>query len=163
MQRLILLRHGKTEQHAPSGQDFDRVLTGRGRRDSALVAQALAREGFSPDLALVSPAARARETWQAAAPAFPKAGVVMAQPLYNAAPETILDEARRHGADVDTVLVVAHNPGLQQLALTLAQECKDAPDRAQIYASFPTAAAAVFDLTAGRLILLTPKALGGGA
>lgn len=163
MQRLILLRHGKAEQGAPSGRDFDRVLTGRGRRDSVLVAQALAREGWSPDLALVSPAARALETWQAAAPAFPKAKLVLAQALYNAQPEAILDEAQTQGAAAHTVMVVAHNPGLHQLALTLVQGCKDAPGRAQLFAAFPTGAAAAFDLEAGRLVLLTPKALGGGA
>ena len=163
MQRLILLRHGKAEQGAPSGRDFDRVLTGRGRRDSLLVAQALAREGFSPDLALVSPAARALQTWQAAEPVFPKAKVVMDKCLYEAEPEAILKAAQTQGAGVSTVMVVAHNPGLHQLALTLAQGCKDAPERAQLYASLPTGAAAVFDLDAGRLLLLTPKALGGGA
>ena len=163
MQRLILLRHGKTEQHAPSGRDFDRVLTGRGRRDSVLVAQALAREGFSPDLALVSPAARALQTWQAAAPVFPNAKVVLAETLYNAEPETILEAARSLGAGVRTVVVVAHNPGLHQLALTLAQNCREAPERARLFAGFPTGAAAAYDLDAGRLVLLTPKALGGGA
>jgi len=163
MQRLILLRHGKTERDAPSGQDFDRVLTERGRRDSVLIARALARGGFSPDLAVVSPAARALETWQAAAPAFPKARILLDASLYNAAPETILEVASAQGSDADTVLVVAHNPGLHQLALTLAQRCADAPERAQIYAAFPTAAAAVFDLKAGKLVLFTPKALGGGA
>jgi phosphohistidine phosphatase len=163
MQRLILLRHGKTEQHAPSGQDFDRVLTARGRRDSLLVAQALTREGFSPDLALVSPAARALQTWQAVAPLFPKAKVVTDKPLYEAEPEAILAAARTQGADMRTVMVVAHNPGLHQLALTLVQSCPDAPERAQLFAGFPTGAAAAFDLDAGRLVLLTPKALGGGA
>ena len=90
MQRLILLRHGKAETGAPSGRDFDRVLTARGARDSLLAAQALAKGGFSPDLALVSPAARALQTWQAAAPVFPKAKVVMDADLYDAEPETIL-------------------------------------------------------------------------
>ena len=163
MQRLILLRHGKTEQHAPSGQDFDRVLTARGRCDSLLVAQALAHEGFSPDLALVSPAARALQTWQAAAPVFPKAKLVLTKALYNAEPEAILEQAQVQGADARTVMVVAHNPGLQELALSLAQGCQDAPDRAQLVVGFPTGAAAAFDLGAGRMTLLTPKALGGGA
>lgn len=163
MQRLILLRHGKAEASAPSGRDFDRVLTARGARDSLLAAQALAKDGFSPDLALVSPAARALQTWQAAAPVFPKAKVVMDKTLYDAEPEAILKAARTQGAGAQTVLVVAHNPGLHQLALTLAQNCPDAPDRAQLFAGFPTGAAAVFDLDAGRLALITPKALGGGA
>jgi phosphohistidine phosphatase len=163
MQRLILLRHGKAEAGAPSGKDFDRVLTGRGRRDSVLVAQALARAGFSPDLVLASPAARADQTWRAAAAVFPDAKVEWVQSLYNAEPETILAQAEQRGEADRTVMVVAHNPGLHQLALSLAARSQDGPDRAKLYIGFPTAAAAAFDLEAGRLVLLTPRALGGGA
>ena len=49
MDRLILLRHGKAEADAPTGQDFDRALTGRGRRDVALVARELAEGGLGPE------------------------------------------------------------------------------------------------------------------
>jgi phosphohistidine phosphatase len=163
MQRLILLRHGKAEASAPSGKDFDRALTGRGRRDSVLVAQALARAGFSPDLVLVSPAARADQTWRAAAVVFPDAQVQWQQALYDAEPQTILTQVEHRGEADRTVMVVAHNPGLHQLALSLAGRCQDGKDRAGLYAGFPTAAAAAFDLEAGRMMLFTPKALGGGA
>ena len=54
MKRLILFRHAKTERHAPSGQDFDRRLTQRGRDDARLMGRVLADAGFSPDLVLVS-------------------------------------------------------------------------------------------------------------
>ena len=163
MERLILLRHGKAEAGSASGKDFDRALTGRGRRDSVLVAEALARAGFSPDLVLVSPAARADQTWQAAAPLFPNAQVQRVQALYNAEPETILAQAEARGFGLRTVMVTAHNPGLHQLAMTLAHRCGDGPERARIYAGFPTGAAAAFDFETGGLVLLTPKALGGGA
>jgi phosphohistidine phosphatase len=163
MERLILLRHGKAETGSPTGVDFDRALTERGRRDSALTAKALAAAGFTPDLVLVSPAARAAETWEAAKAQFPKAEVVISRALYNAEPETILSEAEREGAGAATVMVVAHNPGLHQLAVTLAQRGKDGPDRARLLAGFPTAAAAAFDLSARTLLLVAPKALGGGA
>jgi phosphohistidine phosphatase len=163
MQRLILLRHGKAETGSPTGADFDRVLTERGRRDSALTAEALAAAGFVPDLVLVSPAARAAQTWEAARAQFPKAAVEVLRALYNAEPDAILAEAERAGADAGTVMVVAHNPGLHQLAVTLAQRGKDGPDRARLYAGFPTAAAAAFDLPARRLRMFTPKVLGGGA
>jgi phosphohistidine phosphatase len=163
MERLILLRHGKAEAGAPSGKDFDRALTERGRRDSALVAQALAREGFSPQVALVSPAARALQTWLAAARAFPGAKVVLCQALYNAEAETILAQAEAQGEGQGAVLVVAHNPGLHHLAMTLAQGGGQTSERTRLYAGFPTAAAAAFDLDAKRLVLLTPRALGGGS
>ena len=73
MDRLILLRHGKAEPESVSGQDFDRILTERGRRDVALVCLALADAGLQPELALVSPAARTLETWAVAATIFPGA------------------------------------------------------------------------------------------
>jgi phosphohistidine phosphatase len=138
-------------------------LTERGRRDGALVAQALAEAGFAPDLALVSQAARADQTWLAAAPAFPEAKALILRALYNAEPEAILALVEAKGAASGTVMVVAHNPGLHQLSLMLAQRCEESLDRTRLSAGFPTGAAAAFDLGAGRFFLLTPKQLGGGA
>ena len=162
MERLILLRHGKAESEAPSGEDFDRALTERGERDSAIVALALAQAGVAPDLVIVSPAARARQTWEAMAYIFPAAEVVYARTLYNAEPDTILAEAQTRGREEPTVMVVAHNPGLHQLALVLAHRMPESPDRKQLNAGFPTGAAAVLDLKAQRFSLFAPKALGGG-
>jgi phosphohistidine phosphatase len=162
MDRLILLRHGKAEADAPSGQDFDRTLTARGRSDAALVARRLAEAGHAPDLVLVSPAARAKETWEAVAPFFPNARVEWAPMLYHIDPQGILDLAQ--GQDARTVMVVGHNPGLGELAAYLARKVGPAD-----VAGFPTAAAAIiaFDPAdpkrARAFELHTPKALGGGA
>jgi phosphohistidine phosphatase len=162
MDRLILLRHGKAEADAPTGQDFDRALTGRGRRDAALVARELAEAGSAPDLVLVSPAVRAKETWEEAAPFFPGARVEWTPALYHIDPQGILDLALDQAPR--SVMVVGHNPGLGELAAYLAQEA----GAGQI-AGFPTGAAAVVDFaTEGRrparaFALLTPKGIGGGA
>jgi len=75
MRRLILFRHAKTEARSPSGDDASRRLTERGRDEAALMGRVLAEAGFLPDLALVSPAVRARETWEALAASLPKASV----------------------------------------------------------------------------------------
>jgi phosphohistidine phosphatase len=161
MDRLILLRHGKAEAEAPTGQDFDRALTGRGRRDAALVARELAEAGQAPDLALVSPAARAKETWEAAAPFFPEAQLEWAPTLYHIDPQGILDLAFDQAPKV--VMVVGHNPGLGELAAFLARQA----GRGEL-TGFPTGAAAIIDFAAeGRrpaqaFALYTPKALGGG-
>ena len=161
MDRLILLRHGKAEADAPTGQDFDRALTDRGRRDAALVAQALAEADLAPDLALVSPAARARETWEQAAPFFPCAKVEWAPALYNIDPQAILDLAA--GQAPRTVMVVGHNPGLGDLAAFLAREA----GAGELH-GFPTGAAAVIDFAdeggrpAQAFRLHAPKTLGGG-
>jgi phosphohistidine phosphatase len=160
MDRLILLRHGKAEADSSSGQDFDRALTGRGRRDAALVARKLADVGHRPDLVLVSPAARAVQTWEAAAPFFPAAEVEMAPALYHIDPQDILDLAKAQTAR--TVMVVGHNPGLGELAAWLARQ-----GGCGALQGFPTGAAAVavFGPAGGQRTfeLYTPKALGGGA
>ncbi len=105
MRRLILLRHGKTESVSVTGGDFDRALTERGRRDSALMGQVLAETGAVPDLALVSPARRAEETWAAAAPAFPQARADVVRTLYLAAPEQIAAAVDTVGEGVSVIVV----------------------------------------------------------
>ena len=86
MDRLILLRHGKAEARAASGEDFDRPLTPRGWRDARLIANAVAEAGFAPDRAVVSAAVRTRETWEAVAPTFPGAILETALALRALAP-----------------------------------------------------------------------------
>lgn len=159
MDRLILLRHGKAEAESPSGRDFDRGLTQRGRRDAALTAQALAEAGFHPDLVLVSTAARAAQTWGAAASVFPDARVEETPALYDIAPGEILALVRGEGAEVGTVMVVGHNPGLSDLAAWLAQEAATGDNSRRLLDGFPTAAAAVIGFSPPTFRLFTPKIL----
>ena len=163
MHRLILLRHGKAEADATSGQDFDRALTDRGRRDAALIARTLADRGYAPDLALVSPAARTWQTWQAASPFFPKARAEKVPALYHAEPDEILALAQNEDEAAGAVMVIGHNPGVGQLAAFLAKRAA-----APTILAFPTSAAAVVDFSGGQppmataFELFAPKALGGG-
>jgi phosphohistidine phosphatase len=145
MDRLILFRHGKAEPDSASGEDFDRKLAPRGQRESAAMGKTLADLGLAPNLALVSPAARTRETWEAAEPAFPAAEVRFEDALYLADPGTVRRTAEAGRGGHGTVMVVGHNPGLQELAVALLTEGGAPPAlvaRAQRH--FPTAAAAVF-------------------
>jgi phosphohistidine phosphatase len=145
MDRLILLRHGKAEAESASGEDFDRPLTHRGVRESAEMGEMLAGLGMIPEIALVSPAARARETWEAAEPHFPHARLQLAPELYNADPASVREAAEAAGAGCRTLIVVGHNPGLQELTVRLLKEGSAPPalvGRAQ--RQFPTAAASVF-------------------
>jgi phosphohistidine phosphatase len=144
MQRLILLRHAEAEQNGAGG-DVHRALTARGHADARAAGQALAARGFVPGLALVSSARRAVETWEAAAPAFPAARMRLEARLYNDSAEGLFAAARAAGADA--VLLVAHNPGLQMLALELAVRA-GAPGLADAR-QFPPAAAAVFGFAGG--------------
>ena len=163
MYRLILLRHGKAEAGAASGKDFDRALTDRGRRDALIVAQTLDQAGVRPDLVLVSPAARAAQTWEAMAEVFPSARVEHAAALYEISPDALLQLARSEAGGAGTVMVVGHNPGLGQLAAWLAQDAPPGPARLRIVEGFPTAAAAVIGFSPPAFHLYTPRGLGGGA
>ena len=155
MRRLILFRHAKTEVRPPHVDDIDRVLLPRGRGDAAAVGRALAQAGLAPDLALVSPAARAQETWELAKPAFPAAQAEIRDGLYNATPEDVEAELAIHDPAAATVMVVGHNPSLQELGVNLLIDGGAAPsDIESLSAGFPTATAAVFLLDdAGRASL----------
>lgn len=164
MERLILFRHGKTEARAASGEDFDRALVERGRRDARLIAEALKAAGFEVDRALVSAAVRARGTWEAASEVFPNAVVETRPELYDAEARTLLQAGQTPLGR--TVAVVAHNPGLQILAITLAGRAHAAAYERRLREGFPTGAAAVFGFGDGgveALGLFFPKDYGGGA
>ena len=117
MDRLILMRHGKAERDSKSGEDFDRKLTDRGVRESAAMAANLADLGLVPDIALVSAAQRTRETWAAAQGAFPTCAARFERMLYLAEERLVRELAEAAGQSSRTVMVVGHNPGLQELAM----------------------------------------------
>lgn len=148
MKHLVLFRHAKAERKAESGEDFDRVLTKRGRHDAELMGRVLADTGLRVDAAVVSPAKRTRETWEQAGAAFPGASVAYDRRLYEAAPKTLLQAAEAELKRVGCVIVVAHNPGLQELAIALLKEGGAAgADLARAQAGFPTAAVAAFSVS----------------
>jgi phosphohistidine phosphatase len=149
MDRLILMRHGKAEQHAASGGDFERALAPRGQNDAALMARVLAQAQLSPDLALVSAARRTRETWEAAAPAFADARSEVRRDLYHAEAQDVLAAIRDEAPDSGAVMVVGHNPGLHELALRLALGGPADPVLlAKLRSRFPTSTVAVFSIDA---------------
>jgi phosphohistidine phosphatase len=149
MRRLILFRHAKTEARPPGSADFDRRLVERGRSDAAAIGKALAAAGMTPDLALVSPAVRARETWDCVKAEFPAARVELRAGLYDASCEEVAAEIDLDTQAAGTVMVVGHNPSLHELAVNMLIE-SDAPasDIERLSAGFPTSAAAVFAIDA---------------
>jgi len=150
MDRLILFRHGKAEGESVTGGDFDRRLTSRGVEESAATAERLAALGVAPAIALVSPAARTRGTWDAAEPALSGAEVRWEPGLYDAEPAAIRELVDLAAEDTaGAVIVVGHNPGLQELTLELMRRAGAAPEQiGQAMRRFPTAAAAVFRIGA---------------
>lgn len=166
MRRLILFRHAKAEPRGPGEADFDRPLSERGREDAALVGAALARDNLVPDCALISPARRTAETWICARDAFPRIRAELNRSLYDAAPEDIRAAIEQVADRCDTLIVIGHNPGLQELAVELLDDAAaSAADIEAVAARFPTATAAIYAIDAvGRASLdgvLFAKQLGG--
>lgn len=145
MHRLIIFRHGEAERHSESGEDFDRRLVKRGRRESAAMGETLADLGLVPDLALVSPSARTRETWAAIEANFPRAQVRYDDRLYHAEAEVVRRLVEEADKDAGVIMVVGHNPGLHELVVRLLTEAA-APANllARAQRGLPTGAAAVF-------------------
>jgi phosphohistidine phosphatase len=146
MRRLILLRHAKSDR--PAGvADRERPLNDRGRRTAPAVGAHLAKEGFRPDLALVSTALRTRETWDAMAAALGNPETRLQPEIYEAPARRILDVIKTAPDTAATVIVVGHNPGLGDLAVDLAGEGPRAA-RDRLALEFPTAAYAVIEFDA---------------
>ncbi len=145
MRRLLLLRHAKSDRARPGGQDHDRVLSARGREDAPKLGAFMVRHALIPERAVVSTAKRARETWDLVAAAIVKSPpAVFDERIYEAAPQAILKVVKECESKVHTLLVVGHNPGLQELAaLLIASGNLEA--RQQLNEKFPTAGLAVID------------------
>jgi phosphohistidine phosphatase len=149
MRRLMLLRHAKTENDAPSGQDQDRRLDDRGRLDAAAIGGWIGRHPPFPDAVLVSPAVRAHQTWEIAREAMkdmaPPPQVEFLPELYGADPALLLQTIRMASvSDPHHLMVIGHNPGLHELALTLTGS-GDAAAKKALDDNLPTTGLATFD------------------
>ncbi len=146
--QLILIRHAKASDDAPT--DIKRPLSGRGRRDAAAIGTTLADQGRVIDRAAVSPAVRARQTWDAARAALPgKVDTDVDDRVYDNSVDALLDVVHGMPDTVQTLAVVGHNPSLAELADLLDDGNGAAEARARLGDGLSTAAVAVFDLTCG--------------
>lgn len=152
MQRLILMRHAEAERASGSGRDRDRDLSTRGKSDAALMGRALAAKGVRPDLALVSPANRTRQTWDLVHDAMGDVEVREDEPLYNGSADTLRRAIEAVEDEAGCLLVLAHNPGVHLLAVEYLIESAASPsvlDR--MSGGFPPGSAALFTVdVAGR-------------
>lgn len=146
MHRLILMRHAEAESRAPQGGgDIDRPLSSRGRDDAARMGQALASRGFRPDLALVSAAVRTRQTWEQVQDALGDVETQVLDHLYDANARTLRDEVEINEDFEGCVLVLAHNPGIHQLAVDYLIESAASPAVLDRFAGgFPAGGCAIF-------------------
>ena len=139
---VYLFRHAKSSWSDPERDDFDRPLAPRGERACEAMGEYIRRADIHPGLVVCSDARRARQTLERMLPAIGEDAVVEHdRVLYLAGAPTLLDQLRRTPADVRRVMLIAHNPGLQTLALRLAGGGAE-QDLRRLSAKLPTGALA---------------------
>lgn len=173
MRRLILLRHAKSDW--PDGvADQERPLAPRGRAAAPRIGAYMAQQGLVADRVLVSPARRTRETWDLVCGQMPPAPTVASEPrIYDASAARLLGVVREQPRQIHTLMLIGHNPGLEDLAASLIASGA-APDLERLAEKFPTGGLAVIDLpvddwaaanpASGRLDrFIVPRDITGGA
>lgn len=118
MKRLLLLRHAKAAPAEEPLADIARPLTERGERDARQIGERLRQHHPRPDLILSSTATRALQTAQLIASAldYPRDAIAFERRLYLAEPATLREVIAEQDSKLSCLLVVAHNPGLSELA-----------------------------------------------
>ena len=144
--RLFLLRHAKSSWDDPALADHDRPLAPRGRKAGTLLREHLRVNRIQISLVLCSSAQRARETLELVQPL---GEVVIERELYGASAEQLLERLRRVPDEHQAVMLIGHNPAIEDLAADLAGHAQD---------KFPTGALATLSFS-GPWAELTP----GGA
>ncbi|HKQ01263.1 MAG TPA: histidine phosphatase family protein [Actinomycetes bacterium] len=172
MKSLWLVRHAKSSWDQPRLPDPDRPLAPRGRRAAELLAAHLAASDIRPSLVLCSSSLRTRQTLAAILPTLGDAlEIRIERELYGAGAAQLLERLRRLPNRASSGMLIAHNPGIQDLALALAA---GGPALAGLREKFPTGALATLELdverwrdldhgTATATILVTPRSLESGA
>lgn len=146
MKRLNLLRHAKSSWDDPVERDFDRPLNGRGHRAARCMGEWLKEEGLAFDAVIASPALRIRQTIEGVeaglgrklSPAFDKR-------IYMASAASLFDIVRETADSVESLLLIGHNPGLEDLLLLATEEDVSAL-RAEAEIKYPTATFATIEL-----------------
>ena len=143
MKQLLLMRHAAAAGKGVGGADRDRPLTPDGRRAAERLGHRLRSDGISPDHLLCSPARRARETLDgiaAALDALPPAD--FDDTLYLADSHALLGHLRGVPAETRCLLLIGHNPGLEELVRALAGSAN-----AAVQSGLPAAGLAIFQVS----------------
>jgi phosphohistidine phosphatase len=123
MKSVLILRHAKSSWKHPELADHDRPLNKRGKRDAPRMGELLRSEHLIPEAIISSTATRARDTAEAVAKACGYKGeITLNRSLYAAGPEAYLKVLHGMSNAYIRVLVVGHNPGVQELAQMLTGE-----------------------------------------
>jgi phosphohistidine phosphatase len=144
--RLCLLRHAKSSWDEPDLADRLRPLAPRGVRAVGAMARHLRATAVAPDLVLCSPARRAVQTWEGVSPGVPAGTrVEIDEAIYHADADELLARLREVPSVIGSVLLVGHNPGLQDLAIDLVRS-GDTGLRERLMTKFPTGALATLEV-----------------
>jgi phosphohistidine phosphatase len=160
VKRLLLLRHAKTEPGGSGIEDHERQLMARGREDAPKLGRYIRAHDYLPELVLSSTSRRTVETVELVTETWPGTRRIdYLEALYLAEPDVILQVARLAPDKMKSVMVVGHNPGMEQVATFLARgpvKRKERDRFDQIEEKFPTAALAVLDFDVARWRDLAP-------
>lgn len=162
MKTLLIMRHAKSSWKSPELSDYDRPLNGRGKRDAPRMGEHLRQEGLVPDRILTSSAKRARKTASEMAKASGYTGKVKKlERFYDAVPGVYFETLQALPDKYRRVMVVGHNPTMEQLVNYLTGHVKRMPTAALAHIELPIEHWEAFDLyTKGILVnLWTPKTL----
>ena len=147
VKRLGLFRHAKSSWKDTDLRDFDRGLNPRGRKGALIMGRHINSYGLVWDVLLASPAARVRETLDAALPSLKQPPrLVWDEQLYLANVPTMIDLLHQADPDADAIMLAGHNPGLQDMLLALVSEAARDTLFDEAMRKFPTAAFAVLEL-----------------
>jgi len=137
---LYLLRHAKSDWDDPALPDKDRPLAPRGRKAASALAGHIERSGISPALVLCSPARRTMDTLRLISGSFrDPVEILVEEKLYGAGMGELLRRLRTVAEATLSVMLIGHNPAIQELALALARSVDDLK---QLKGKFPTGAMA---------------------
>lgn len=162
MKTLLILRHAKSSWKDETLPDHERPLNKRGKQSAPLMGELIRREGLLPDLILCSTAKRARQTADLVAEASAYQGEIQhSRELYAAPPQAYLQALSQLEDQYERVMVVGHNPGLEELLQALTGEMQPLPTAALAQVDLPIESwAELKSLRRGRLVeIWRPKEL----
>lgn len=156
MARLFLLRHAKSSWDDATSPDFDRPLNIRGRSAAPMMGRHMADHALFPERVLCSTARRTRETLAGLLPHLSgDMDIQLMRSIYTASDAGYLDILRRHGGGTRSLMLIGHNPGMQDTALSLIGSGNPAFVD-EIRDKFPTAGLAVIDFDLADWAKLAP-------
>jgi phosphohistidine phosphatase len=154
---LSLFRHAKSDWSDARARDFDRPLNARGQRGAEAMGEYIRGSGRTFDRIIASPAVRVAETIEVASRAYCRTfPIEWDRRIYLASSATLIDLLREVSGNPASLLMIGHNPGLEDLIFDLVPDDGSSPLRAIVEHKFPTAAFAVLECAIERWADLAP-------